>query len=231
MKRHIPNIITCLNALSGCLAVVYAFGGDYRLSACLIALAAVFDFFDGFCARLLKVVSPIGKELDSLSDVISFGVAPSAILFRYLQENAAAGFLPAGICTYLSYLAFLMVAFSAVRLAHFNLDNRQSTSFLGLPTPANAFFWAFGILFLEERFQEGIEPLFLIGLLLVCCWLLVSEIPMFSLKFKNLKWKDNALRYIFLLGCLVLLAIFHLGGLALCILWYLLLCLVFSRQS
>ena len=134
MKKHIPNTITCLNLISGCIATYWAFQGDYELALLFIVIGAVFDFFDGMVARLLHVSSPIGKELDSLADDITFGFAPSAIVFDFLCKfHTHLFFIP--------FLAFIMAAFSALRLAKFNLDERQALGFIGLPTPANALFW------------------------------------------------------------------------------------------
>lgn len=135
MKKHIPNTITCCNLISGCIATYWAFQGDYRLALLFIVIGAVFDFFDGMTARLLHVSSPIGKELDSLADDITFGFAPSAIVFSFLSP------LTTQLSPYIPYLAFVMAAFSALRLAKFNLDERQTLGFIGLPTPANALFW------------------------------------------------------------------------------------------
>lgn len=132
---NIPNTITCLNLISGCIATYWAFQGDYRMALLFIVIGAVFDFFDGMVARLLHVSSPIGKELDSLADDITFGFAPSAIIFSYLSH------LTSYISPLIPYLAFIMAAFSALRLAKFNLDERQALGFIGLPTPANALFW------------------------------------------------------------------------------------------
>ena len=142
IKKHIPNTITCLNLISGCIATYWAFQGDYRMALLFIIIGAVFDFFDGMVARLLHVSSPIGKELDSLADDITFGFAPSAIIFSYLNEFCAAA--NSTLCTLhsiLPFVAFIMAAFSALRLAKFNLDERQALGFIGLPTPANALFW------------------------------------------------------------------------------------------
>ena len=130
MKQHIPNTITCLNLISGCIATYISFQCEYDTALLFIVIGAVFDFFDGMTARLLHVSSPIGKELDSLADCITFGFAPSAIVFQYMSQFDARSPL----------FAFVMVAFSALRLAKFNLDERQALGFIGLPTPANALF-------------------------------------------------------------------------------------------
>ena len=143
MRKHIPNIITCCNLVSGCIAVVYALHFNAQMALLFVIIGAVFDFFDGMSARLLGVSSDIGKELDSLADDVTFGVAPSAIIFAELSVLDYPSFLNAMpvVTTLLPYLAFVVAAFSAVRLAKFNLDTRQTTSFIGLPTPANALFW------------------------------------------------------------------------------------------
>src|ERR1035437_3641113 len=134
MKKHIPNFITCLNLFSGCVGVYLAFQGNFQGAFIAIIVSAVFDFFDGFAARLLKAYSPMGKELDSLADMVSFGLAPGAIVFSLLSET--------GINEWLPYLAFIIPVFSGLRLAKFNIDASQTTSFIGLPVPANAIFWA-----------------------------------------------------------------------------------------
>jgi len=210
MKKHIPNFITCLNLFSGCVAAYLAFSGNYQGAFGAILLAAVFDFLDGFAARLLKAYSPMGKELDSLADMISFGLAPGAIVFSLLTET--------GINEWLPYAGFLIPVFSGLRLAKFNIDDRQTSSFLGLPVPANAIFWA-GMAYSFSPLLLNNLWLFLI-LIVAFSFLLVSEIPMFSLKFKNVSWKDNQNQYLFLLGCAAILAYFQLSAFALIIGWY-----------
>ena len=199
MKKHIPNMITCCNLISGCIATYWAFCGVWDVALLFIVIGAVFDFFDGMSARLLGVSSPIGKELDSLADDITFGFAPSAIIFDFMKGGVE--YLP---WHYLIYIAFLMAAFSALRLAKFNLDERQSMGFIGLPTPANALFW---------------------GALLVGAgdWLLVSEVPMFALKFKSWGFKGNEIKYVFVLTSAVLIILFNIIGIAIVIAWYILL--------
>ena len=224
MKKHIPNTITCCNLISGCIATYWAFQGDYRLALLFIVIGAVFDFFDGMTARLLHVSSPIGKELDSLADDITFGFAPSAIVFSFLSP------LTTQLSPYIPYLAFVMAAFSALRLAKFNLDERQTLGFIGLPTPANALFW--GSLIVGAG--QYIAPLpytayiILIGTF-VSCFLLISEIPMFALKFKSWGWKGNEVKYIFLLTCIPLLLFFRISGLSVIIAWYVVLSILTKR--
>lgn len=196
IKKHIPNTITCCNLISGCIATYWAFCGNYEMALLFIIIGAVFDFFDGMSARLLGVSSPIGKELDSLADDITFGFAPSAIIFSYL-------------CTFhihllfVPFLAFVMAAFSALRLAKFNLDERQALGFIGLPTPANALFW--GALIVGAGDWISTLPyapyLILLGTF-ISCYLLIAEIPMFALKFKHWGWKGNEIKYIFILSCI-----------------------------
>ena len=228
MKKHIPNTITCLNLISGCVATYFAFLSDYRMALLFIVIGAVFDFFDGMSARLLHVSSPIGKELDSLADDITFGFAPSAIVFSFLSSyHVHLLFVP--------FLAFVMAAFSALRLAKFNLDERQALGFIGLPTPANALFWGSLIVSAGDWLQSS--PYLYYGVvcgIFVSSYLLVSEIPMFALKFKTWGWKGNEVKYIFLLTCipLLLLPLLFFGsivGLAAIIAWYVVLSAVTNR--
>jgi CDP-diacylglycerol--serine O-phosphatidyltransferase len=219
---NIPNIITCLNLISGCIATYWAFQGDYRMALLFIVIGAVFDFFDGMVARLLHVSSPIGKELDSLADDITFGFAPSAIIFSYLSP------LTSDIFPQMPYLAFILAAFSALRLAKFNLDERQALGFIGLPTPANALFWGalIGGLHGYEITFEGMEWCIIAGVF-ISSYLLISEIPMFALKFKTWGWKGNEIKYIFLLTCIPMLFM-GIFGLAAIIAWYVILSAVNS---
>ena len=233
MRRHIPNTITCCNLLSGCVAAVFAFKGMYPTAFALIIAGAVFDFFDGLSARALKVSSPIGKELDSLADVITFGFAPAAMVFSWLGEcinhqltdgNFQFSIFNFQLIQVVPFAAFLLVAFSALRLAKFNVDERQTSSFIGLPTPANALFW--GALVIGSHDKMVAQPYgwaLVLALVLLFSWLLVAEIPMFSLKFKNFSWTSNRTAYIFLLVSLVLLILLGLNGLSAVIGWYIIL--------
>ena len=231
MRRHIPNAITCCNLLSGCVATMYAFEGMYPFAFAFIVAGAVFDFFDGLTARALKVSSPIGKELDSLADVITFGFAPSAMAYSWLRECADAN-LDMLVAFIIPFAAFLMAAFSALRLAKFNVDERQTSSFIGLPTPANALFW--GSLVIGSHDIIVAHPygwvlvLLLIGLF---SWLLVAEIPMFSLKFKNLTWESNRTVYIFLLTSVALLVLLRVNGLSAVIGWYIILSVLTQKRA
>ena len=231
MRRHIPNTITCCNLLSGCVATMFAFEGMYPFAFAFIIAGAVFDFFDGLSARALGVSSPIGKELDSLADVVTFGFAPAAMVFSWLGECADAH-LDMLVAFVVPFVAFLLVAFSALRLAKFNVDERQTSSFIGLPTPANALFW--GALVIGAHDKMVALPygwLLIIALVVLFSWLLVAEIPMFSLKFKNLSWKSNRTAYTFLIVSIVLLAVLGLTGLSAVIGWYIILSILTQKRA
>ncbi len=220
--KHIPNAITCCNLISGCIAVTCALWGNLEAALAWMVAGAVFDFFDGLSARVLGVSSSIGKELDSLADDVTFGVAPSAMIFYELQVLPIPDYL-SGVRDILPYTAFLMAAFSALRLAKFNLDERQTTSFIGLPTPANALFWGSLLVGLGPRIESlsWAVPL-IIGLMLLSCWMLVSEIPMFALKFKHWGWRGNEVKYVFAATALFMLLAFSVAGIALVVAWYVL---------
>ena len=232
LKKHIPNTITCCNLISGCIATWFAFQADYRMALLFIVIGAVFDFFDGMSARLLHVSSPIGKELDSLADDITFGFAPSAIVFSFLKESCvvANSQLLTLNSQLLPFLAFIMAAFSALRLAKFNLDERQALGFIGLPTPANALFWGSLIVGLGDQIATMPYAFWLILLgTFISSYLLVSEVPMFALKFKTWGWKGNEVKYIFLLTCIPLLLLLGISGLAAIIAWYVILSVIHDK--
>ena len=225
MKKHIPNTITCLNLISGCIATYWAFMGIAYMALLFIVIGAVFDFFDGMVARLLHVSSPIGKELDSLADDITFGFAPSAIVFEYLRPETEL----------LPFIVFVMAAFSALRLAKFNLDERQAMGFIGLPTPANALFWGALIVGAGDWMKSAPFISSNLSLIILCgtfisCWLLIAEIPMFALKFKTWGWKGNEVKYIFILSCIPLLLILGVSGLAAIIAWYVILSILTTKK-
>ena len=230
LKKSLPNGLTCCNLISGCIAVSYALGGDAQTALLFIIIGAVFDFFDGFTARALKVSSPIGKELDSLADDITFGFAPSAIAFMMLKQCAVPDSLLGAQKIY-PYAAFVMAAFSALRLAKFNLDERQTSSFIGMPTPANALFWGALACSVNAELPASSAAAYIIILMVFgSSALLVSEIPMFALKFKNYSWKDNKVKYIFLALSLAVIIPFGIGGLAIAILLYLMLSLLTEKR-
>jgi CDP-diacylglycerol--serine O-phosphatidyltransferase len=223
ITRHIPNLLTCGNLFSGCLATVAGFLGDYPAALGFIVLGATFDFFDGMTARLLHVSGPLGKELDSLADDITFGLAPSAIVFSLMWMVQYPAFLEP-VADYLPYSAFLIAVFSALRLGKFNIDPRQSSSFIGLPTPANALFWAsLAAGSYEFLVSDRFNAVYLVALVIVMSLLLVAELPMFSLKFKHLSWRENRVSYLFLIVCIPLLFILKVSAFAAIIVWYILL--------
>jgi CDP-diacylglycerol---serine O-phosphatidyltransferase len=199
MKKHIPNALTCANLLSGCIGIVFAFKGDLTITAYAVLMSGIFDFFDGFSARLLNVKSEIGKELDSLADMVSFGFLPGVVMFQLIaQSNFTSDYLP--------YVAFLITIFSALRLAKFNLDTRQTEDFIGLNTPMNTLFIV-SLPFIQHDHPELINNTFLlVGLTILMSWLLVCEIKIFSLKFGSLTWRDNKVKYIFLIVSAILIA-------------------------
>ena len=227
IKKHIPNAITCCNLFSGCVACVMAFKGVFGLAMAFIVLGAVFDFFDGMVARLLKVSSPLGVQMDSLADDITFGLAPATVIFSFMRGLEYPSWV-GDFAVVLPYFAFLIAVFSAYRLAKFNIDTRQTNTFIGLPTPANALFWS-SLIVGGKEWLLGYEYAWavLVVLILLFSYFLISEVPMFSLKFKNMSWRCNATRYIFLLVSLPLLVsllILGYGKLApmAIITWYLL---------
>ena len=229
MKKHIPNTLTCLNLVCGTLSAMAALKGNLEMAAIWILIAALFDFLDGFAARLLKVASPIGKELDSLSDVVSFGVAPAMIIFTWLTR-CLYELPPAHINRFtelLPYVALLVPAMSAVRLARFNLDERQATTFIGLPTPANALFLGFIPLAADKL--SFLNNFWLVwAVTIIFALLLVSEISMISLKFKDFSFKGiNIARYALLLVGLILVPIFRWGAFPLIILAYIIISLFY----
>jgi CDP-diacylglycerol---serine O-phosphatidyltransferase len=254
IKKHIPNFLTCCNLICGCLALSEAFHGKLQNASMLIFIACLFDFFDGFAARFLKVMSPIGKELDSLADCITFGVVPSIIIFQLINhsiiiQEVTSPFIPLYLFTLtysapLAYVAFTIAVFSALRLAKFNIDIRQSDSFIGVPTPANAILIAAIPLILPvDHLQNNLfniksylwyqmiacSPYFLIGLTLIMSYLLIAEIPLFALKFKSFKWAENNIRYSFLISSLLLFIFLIWTAIPLIIFLYVILSLIENK--
>lgn len=228
ITRHIPNALTCMNLFSGCIACVMAFHANFEMAMLFIVIGAVFDFFDGLAARLLHAYSNIGKDLDSLADDVSFGVAPALIVFSLFKEINYPDYL-SFLANWLPYAAFLIAVFSALRLAKFNNDTRQTTTFIGLPVPANALFWASLVAGCYPI--ASYHPLLTLALVCLFSWLLVSEIPMFSLKFKNLSWKDNKIAFIFVIISAILLITLKIAGFAAVIVWYILLSILTQKKQ
>ena len=212
LTKHFPNAITCANLFSGCIGIVLAFKGELIAASYAIFLSAIFDFFDGLASRVLKAFSGIGKDLDSLADMVSFGVLPAVIMYQLLLD----GHQIYNISTYLNFIAFLIPVFSALRLAKFNVDTRQSENFIGLPTPANAILIAsFPIILSHENryFTPYLEnPYVLVCFIIIMCSLLVVEVPMMSLKFKNRDFNENIYRYLLLLFSAILILFFKFAA-------------------
>lgn len=220
LKQHIPNAITCCNLISGCFSIMFSFTGMPVMAAVMIFAAGLFDFLDGFTARLLKAHSPIGGDLDSLSDVVSFGVAPGFIMYH----------LMGGL--WFGCFAFLLPVFAAVRLAKFNIDERQTTSFIGLPTPPMAIFMAslpLAFWQLDMLDRQVLNPYLCLGIVILFSVLMVCNRPFFSFKMKNLKWEENKLRWIFLGLAVAGLVAFGLVALPFILLGYILLSVLFYR--
>ncbi len=228
LKNYVPNAITCANLFSGCIGIVLTFQHSLIFAAYAIFLAAIFDFFDGFAARLLKVYSITGKDLDSLADVVSFGVLPGVMVYALFLQAPPIG----QISAYLKYLAFLIPVFSALRLAKFNNDTRQSAVFIGLPTPANAILIA-SLPFILNG-SQNLQPFILnqYGLLcfvLLVCFLLTAEIPLMSLKFVNNHFNENIYRYLLLLSSAILILFFRFAAIPIIILIYIILSIIQFR--
>lgn len=262
MLRSIPNFITILNLTCGCIGIVLVLSSpDYlKYGAFLILIAGVLDFLDGFAARLLNVKSEIGKQLDSLADVVTFGVLPSMMLFELLKLTYDVQGIEWLNCKHLLpdyqahvacsinqmipyFPAFLVAIFSAIRLAKFNIDTRQVDGFIGLPTPANAILVSSLVLMISNEgqdfeFDEIINYNFLYSFIFASCILMVSKIPMISLKFKNISWNLNIWRYILLIGCITIMLFTYFKGLSyfgmgLCIIYYIIVSIIsgFSKKE
>lgn len=232
LKNNIANIFTLGNLFSGTIGVIHLINNDYQTTAICLIISMVFDFFDGFIARALKSSSQLGGELDSLADMVSFGVIPGLAMYKILESygHQLGGFsLPFDI----AYLGILITAFSCLRLAIFNIDDEQTYSFKGLNTPANTIF-IFGLFY---GYQQNLEtlaflknPFLLLGITLVSSWLLISPIKMIALKFKSMKLKDNYPKIILLIGAIVLFALLGTLGIPLIILYYIIISFIFQKQ-
>ena len=234
--NQIPNALTLLNVFCGACALVSILNGRYTEGVTFLVVCLIADFLDGFAARLLNVKSEMGKELDSLADMVSFGVVPAAILYKLLTTATIFSFMQA---SYYPLLAFVITAFSCYRLAKFNLDTRQTTDFIGLNTPTNTLFFV-GLLFIKINHIEGLDDLtsnatFLYALIPISSYLLISEIPMFSLKIKGFQWTGNEARFIFGIVAVLLLLLMREAAIALLVVLYVLINigsnLIFSRKG
>jgi len=242
IKKYIPNIITSLNLISGLIAITLIFDKNFLMAGVLIVIAAVFDFLDGMAARLLDARSEFGKQLDSLADVVSFGVAPGLLIFQMISIHCA------GSCNILEksgiapYFALLIPLCAALRLAKFNIDIRQEEHFIGLPTPANALFFAsvplviflqpdlFSIIPLDFMTVFFSNTRVLAMLAVFFSYLMISDFQLFSMKFKTMSWKGNEARYIFIILSVLLVILFSLSAVPLIILSYLILSMGFQKK-
>jgi CDP-diacylglycerol--serine O-phosphatidyltransferase len=245
MKRHIPNIITLLNLFCGTIAVLFAVEGNLFMAAVFVILGIVFDFFDGFAARILDVKSELGLQLDSLADMVTSGVVPGIVLFKLFEKSL--GNFPysydfttkdwdTGITSILPLVGLLVTLASCYRLANFNIDSRQTESFIGLPVPANTLF----ILSLPMILLTNdvtwvndliLNPWFLIGLTLFSCYMLNAEIPLFSLKMKTYGFKENAVKYVFLIISVIMLILLQFMAIPLIIVLYVLISLFMNLKK
>lgn len=230
LKKHIPNIITLLNLLCGCIALVFAGVANFEMAFFFVCLGIFFDFFDGFFARLFNVSSPLGLQLDSLADMVTSGVVPGFVLFKMLSNSVNSD--PS--LMYLPYLGFIITLGSCYRLANFNIDTRQTDSFIGLPTPANALFILSLPLLLKNSdsllvLELLINPWVLLFISMLSAFILNAEIPLFALKIKKFNLKDNALQLFFLLISILLLVYLQFAGVALIIVFYVLLSIITNK--
>jgi CDP-diacylglycerol--serine O-phosphatidyltransferase len=224
VKRHIPNALTCANLLSGCIGVVFAFNDRLDVAAYAVLISGIFDFFDGNFARMLNVKSPIGKELDSLADMVSFGFLPGVVMFKLLEQTQNSfGYLP--------YFGFLITIFSALRLAKFNIDTRQTEDFIGLNTPMNTLFIV-SLPFIQQQYPDLIgSPWLLVCITILVSWLLISEIRIFSLKFGTMAWADNKTKFVFLIISAVLIAFLKFVAIPFVLVLYILSSFVHFRNN
>ena len=230
IKKHIPNIITLLNLFCGCIALVFVAELNFEMAFFFVSLGIFLDFFDGFFARLFKVSGPLGVQLDSLADMVTSGVVPGFVMFWMLKQ----GQNPADASHIIPYLGFIITLGSCYRLANFNIDTRQSDSFIGLPTPANTLFIM--SLPLVIKFSDSMvlfdilsNQWFLLAITLFSAYILNAEIPLFSLKIKDFTFKKNALQIVFLSLCVLLLVFFQYLAIPLVIITYVLLSVINNR--
>jgi CDP-diacylglycerol--serine O-phosphatidyltransferase len=234
MKRHLPNLITLLNLACGTVAIVLTLEGQWRWAVYLVLAAAVFDFLDGFAARMLKAYSETGKHLDSLADMVSFGVLPAVLIYTlfknlFLNQPVEAGKFYTQLQWVVLASVLLVPAFSAIRLARFNSEEDQGSFFYGLPTPAHALFWTgifWQIMQSGSLYGSPLNLFFIWAIMLIMAFHMILPIPMYSLKFEHFRIRGNLIRYFLLLLSVIILVSFGLGGLPLVILVYILLSLL-----
>ena len=213
IRKNVPNILTSCNLLCGCVGITLAFGGDIKSAASMIWLATIFDFLDGFSARILKVNSEIGKQLDSLADMVTFGVLPSCILFMIIEPESSNQYIP--------FITFIVAVFSAVRLAKFNVDTNQENSFIGLPTPANAILISsLPFITADYQFIQDNVVVIILLLTLILSWMLVAPLEMMALKFKDYSWQNNKLKYTFIGLSVILISVIGIASIPIIIAGY-----------
>jgi len=231
MKKYVPNLITLSNLFCGTIAIVFAVRGAIDWAALFVAIGIFLDFFDGFFARLLHVKSEMGLQLDSLADMVTSGVVPGIVMFQLLSNSTYVLQTEGTFAMLLPYVSFLITLASAYRLANFNIDTRQTSGFIGLPTPANTMFILSLPLILQYQPTELFDSLLhnmwvLLGITLLSAYLLNAEIALFALKFNDYSFKNNALKYIFLALCVILLLSLKIIAIPLIILLYIILSLL-----
>ena len=232
IKKHIPNIITLLNLFCGCIALVFVSEDQFFLAFCLVCLGIFLDFFDGFFARLFHVSSPLGLQLDSLADMVTSGVVPGYVMYKLLSMESAFGSQ-----SYIPFVGFVITLGACYRLANFNIDTRQTDSFIGLPTPANALFFLSIPLFSEQLLLNEAAPEFIFNkwfyvvLCFVSAYIMNAEIPLFSLKIKNFNVRTHSLQIIFLVSSVLFLVIFKYLGIPIVIIFYVLLSVIQNKMS
>jgi CDP-diacylglycerol--serine O-phosphatidyltransferase len=230
IKKHIPNLITLLNLFSGCIALIFAIDMDFERAFFFVSLGIFLDFFDGFFARLFKVSSPLGLQLDSLADMVTSGLVPGFVMFTMLSNGNPT------TSNWIPYLGFIITLGSCYRLANFNIDTRQTDSFIGLPTPANALFILSLPLVMQHTNLEFLYEILknkwvLLSITALSAYILNAEIPLFSLKIKSFDFSKNKLQLIFLASSVVLLIVFQFLGIPLVILFYVLLSVVNNKMT
>lgn len=234
--KHIPNLLTSLNLLCGCIATVYVFKGDIPLFSIFVGLSLLFDFLDGFTARALKAYSPMGKELDSLADMVTFGFVPGAVMYHLFVNSVPLVLHQDQLwAKCLGFFPFIITIFSALRLAKFNIDTRQTDSFIGVPTPAITVF-VIGIALIINFDRFNLTPAILNtyvigGLSMILSFLLVAEIPMFALKFKSFAFGPNKIQYTFLVLVILSIGFLQYAGIPLAILLYVVLSIINNQLN
>ena len=226
MKKEIPNLLTLGNLLAGCIGLWFVMHGDLESASYCIFISLVCDFFDGFLARALKAYSDLGKELDSLADMVSFGVLPAFILFSLVEQSCGAQCTVGLFGFYKPFMVFALALMSAYRLAKFNIDTRQSDQFIGVPTPANGLLIASLPLILHFQPEYSAYILHFKGLLIyavVMSYLLVCELPLLAFKFKTWDWKSNQVKFIFLIFCIAALVMLKFAAIPVLVIAYILL--------